>query len=295
MNTFSDYKKQAATLVEALPYIKKFNDAIVVIKYGGAAIVDKKMEESVINDIALMKLVGLHPVIVHGGGKDINGMLERVGKEHKFVNGLRFTDEDTMDIVQMVLAGRVNKNLVSLFTNQGMNAIGISGQDGHILEVEKHTPDGNDIGYVGKITSVNPVLIAKLIDDDFIPIIAPVGVDKTGHSYNINADYVACHVASALAAEKLFFLSDIEGVLDKEGKLIKKIRTNEVNRLIEDGTINGGMIPKIRGAAESVANGVAGVHIIDGRLEHSLLIELFTDYGIGTMIHEREDMNGYYS
>ncbi len=280
------YFKQASVLIEALPYIKEFSGQIVVIKYGGAALVDKKMEQSVINDIALMKLVGILPVIVHGGGKDINKMLDRVGKEHKFVNGLRFTDSDTMNIVQMVLAGGVNKDLVSLFTKQGMNAIGITGQDGKLLEVEKHTPGGNDIGFVGKIKGVNPMLIAKLLDDDFIPIIAPIGVDETGQSYNINADYVACHVASALHAKKLLFMSDIEGVMDKEKNLIKQININEIQGLIDDGTINGGMIPKIRGAKESVENGVSGVHIIDGRVEHSLLIELFTNCGIGTMIKE---------
>ncbi|RGD74202.1 acetylglutamate kinase [Anaerofustis stercorihominis] len=280
------YMEKANILIEALPYIKEFYGEIVVIKYGGAALVDKEMEASVINDIALMKLVGIMPVIVHGGGKDINKMLDRVGKEHKFINGLRYTDNETMDIVQMVLAGGVNKDLVSLFTNQGMNAIGISGQDGHILEVEKHTPGGDDIGYVGKIKSVNPMLIAKLIDDDFIPIIAPVGVDETGHSYNINADFVACHVASALSAKKLLFMSDIEGVLDKDKNLIRQINIGDVQGLIDDGTIDGGMIPKIKGAKESVENGVEGVHIIDGRVEHSLLIELFTNYGIGTMIKE---------
>jgi len=278
--------EKANILIEALPYIKEFYGQIVVIKYGGAAIVDKKMEQSVINDIALMKLVGILPVIVHGGGKDINKMLDRVGKDHKFINGLRFTDSDTMDIVQMVLAGGVNKDLVSLFTKQGMNAIGITGQDGHTLEVTKHTPGGDDIGYVGKIKKVNPMLIAKLLDDDFIPIIAPVGVDESGQSYNINADFVACHVASALHAKKLLFLSDIEGVLDKEKKLLRQIKIEDVQSLIDDGTIEGGMIPKIRGAKESVENGVNGVHIIDGRVEHSLLIELFTNFGIGTMIKE---------
>lgn len=280
------YLHQANVLIEALPYIKEFNDKIVVIKYGGAALVDKEMEQSVINDIALMKLVGIMPVIVHGGGKDINKMLDKVGKEHKFINGLRFTDSETMDIVQMVLAGGVNKDLVSLFTKQGMNAIGITGQDGKLLEVEKHTPHGDDIGYVGKIKGVNPILVAKLIDDDFIPIIAPIGVDESGQSYNINADFVACHIASALHAKKLLFMSDIEGVLDKKGNLIKQIKTSEVHGLIEDGTINGGMIPKIKGAKESVEKGVEGVHIIDGRVEHSLLIELFTNGGIGTMIKE---------
>ncbi|WP_290774001.1 acetylglutamate kinase [Anaerofustis sp.] len=280
------YLHQANVLIEALPYIKEFNGKIVVIKYGGAALVDKEMEQSVINDIALMKLVGIMPVIVHGGGKDINKMLDKVGKEHKFINGLRFTDSETMDIVQMVLAGGVNKDLVSLFTKQGMNAIGITGQDGKLLEVEKHTPHGDDIGYVGKIKGVNPILVAKLIDDDFIPIIAPIGVDESGQSYNINADFVACHIASALHAKKLLFMSDIEGVLDKKGNLIKQIKTSEVHGLIEDGTINGGMIPKIKGAKESVEKGVEGVHIIDGRVEHSLLIELFTNGGIGTMIKE---------
>lgn len=279
--------EQANMLIESLPYIREFNGETVVIKYGGAAIVDKGMEASVINDIALMKLVGIKPVIVHGGGKDINHMLNRLGKKHKFINGLRFTDEDTMDIVQMVLAGKVNKELVTLFTKQGMDALGITGQDGNTLEVEKYEPDGDDIGYVGKVKKVNPDLIIKIIEDDFIPIIAPIGVDENGESYNVNADYVACHVASALKARKLLFMSDIPGVLNKDkSELIKRIKTNEVESYIKDGTISGGMIPKIRGAKESVQNGVKGVHIIDGRVEHSLLIELFTDFGIGTMIWE---------
>ncbi len=280
-----DYQNKAKVLIEALPYIKKFNDKIVVVKYGGSAMTDKAIQKSVIKDIALMRLVGINPVIVHGGGKDINDMLDKVGKDHKFINGLRFTDFETMEIVQMVLAGKINKDLVGMFSFEGMKAIGITGQDGNTLIASKHMPHGDDLGYVGKIENVNVELILKMVEDKYIPIIAPIGADENGKTYNINADTASCAIANALKAEKLIFMSDIKGVLKKDKKtLIQRIRTDEIDSLIEDKTVDGGMIPKLQAAKESVLSGVNSVHIIDGRVNHSLLLETFTDYGIGTMI-----------
>lgn len=280
------YIDKAKILIEALPYIKEFNDDIFVIKYGGSAMVDEKIKETVIEDIVLLKLVGIKPVIVHGGGKEISSMLNRVGKVSEFVNGLRVTDEETVEVVEMVLSGKVNKAIVQLIQNHDLNAVGVSGKDGKTLKVKKKEVDGADIGYVGEITEVDTKLIHSLIDNDFIPVIAPVGTDQQGQTYNINADYAASAIAGALSAKKLIFLTDVEGVLEdlnKKDSLISKIDVKEVDDYIEDGTISGGMIPKVECCVEAINAGVKNVHILDGRVEHCMLLEIFTKSGVGTM------------
>lgn len=278
---------RAKTLVEALPYIQQFNEKVIVIKYGGSAMIDEKLKTSVIQDISLMKLVGIKPVVVHGGGNKISHMLRTVGKEPKFVQGLRVTDDETMEIAEMVLSGNVNKSIVQLFQKQGLKAVGISGKDGSTITAKKKIIDGIDLGWVGEIDKINPQLIYSLIKDDFIPIIAPIACDGENNTYNINADYVAGAIAAQLNAEKLIYMTDVEGVLkdvnDKDS-LISKIKVDEIQKLINDQVIAGGMIPKIQCCAESIQNGVSSVHILDGRVEHSLLLEVFTDTGIGTMI-----------
>lgn len=281
--------EKAKILIEALPYIKQFNSRIFVIKYGGSAMVDEEIKGSVIEDIVLMKLVGLKPVIVHGGGKEISKMLDRVGKVSKFLNGLRVTDVETVEVVEMVLSGKVNKDIVQLIQNHELNAVGISGKDGKTLKVKKKEVEGVDIGFVGEITHVDTKLIKSLLDNDFIPVIAPLGTDCKGQTYNINADYAASAIAGALEAEKLFFLTDVEGVLKDvkdSSSLISKIATSEVDNYIEAGVISGGMIPKVQCCVEGINQGVKNVHILDGRVEHSLLLEIFTKNGIGTMIGE---------
>lgn len=289
------YIYQAKTLMEALPYIKKFNNKTVVIKYGGSAMIDEKLKMSVIKDITLMKLVGIRPVVVHGGGKKINVMLEKVGKESVFIDGLRVTDDETMEIAEMVLSGSINKEIVQMFQQQGIKAVGISGKDGRTILAKKKMPGGKDIGWVGEIEKVNPELLNSLMNEDFVPVVAPIATDENNHTYNINADYVASSVASALKAEKLVYLTDVEGVLkDVEDKdsLVSKISIQDIDEYKKDKIITGGMIPKIENCKKSIEEGVNSVHILDGRVEHCLLLEIFTNSGIGTMIYNKEDNDG---
>ena len=286
--------EKAETLIEALPYIRDFSNKKVVVKYGGSAMLDKQLEESVIKDVVLLKLIGMKPVIVHGGGKDINKWLDKVGKESEFVGGLRVTDMDTMEIAEMVL-NRVNKNLVQMVQRLGVKAIGICGKDGGMLKVEKKMPEGQDIGFVGDIKSVDTEVIDTLLENDFIPIIAPIGMDDNGNTYNINADDAACAIAGAIYAEKLAFLTDVEGVYmnpNDKSSLISILDLNEANKLIEGGVISGGMLPKVTNCVNAVNAGVNRVHILDGRLEHCLLLEFFTKKGIGTAIIG--DDSGHY-
>ncbi len=277
---------KAEVLIEALPYIQHFNRKIIVVKYGGSAMVDEKLKHQVIQDVTLLKLVGFKPIIVHGGGKEISRWVEKVGMEPVFVNGLRKTDEETMEIVEMVL-NKVNKSLVKLVQELGVNAIGISGKDGNLLKVERKYSNGQDIGFVGEITEVNPQIIFDLLEKDFLPIICPVGMDEEYNSYNINADDAACAIARAVSAEKLAFLTDIEGVYkdpsDKE-TLISELTVSEARELIGEGFIGGGMLPKLNNCIDAVENGVSKVHILDGRIAHCLLLEIFTNKGIGTAI-----------
>lgn len=279
-------KSKAEVLIEALPYIQKFNRKIIVVKYGGSAMVDEELKKKVIEDVVLLKLVGFKPIIVHGGGKEISKWVDKVGMETHFVNGLSVTDVPTMEIAEMVL-NRVNKNLVSLVQNLGVEACGISGKDGEILKVTKKLSNGEDIGFVGEVKEVNPKLILDLIENDFLPVICPVGTDENGNSYNVNADDAACAIAKAVKAEKLAFLTDIEGVYrdkDDPGTLISELDLEEAHELIKDGYIGGGMLPKLNNCIDAVENGVSRVHIMDGRIPHCLLLEIFTNNGIGTAI-----------
>lgn len=278
--------EKAETLIEALPYIRDFNNKIVVVKYGGSAMTDKKLEESVIKDVALLKLIGMQPIIVHGGGKEISRWLDKIGKETRFEEGFRVTDKDTMEVAEMVL-NRVNKYLVQRVEHLGVKAIGISGKDGGMLKVDKKMPNGKDIGYVGDIKEVDTEILETLLLNDFIPIIAPIGMDDEGDTYNINADDAACAIASAIQAEKLAFLTDVEGVCmnpKDSSSLVPVLNVIEANKLIESGVISGGMLPKVNNCLHAVNSGVNRVHIIDGRREHCLLLEFFTKKGIGTAI-----------
>lgn len=287
------YIDKAKTLVEALPYITEFYGKTIVIKYGGSAMLDKSIKETFFQDVALMKLVGMKPVIVHGGGPEINKALKKSGKVSEFVNGLRVTDHETMEVVEMVLAGKINKEIVGQLQLQGVNAVGICGKDGNLLETVKKYPNGNDVGFVGEVENVNLKLLNSLIDNDFIPVIAPIGSDNEGNSYNINADYAAVSIAGALGAQKLVFLTDVEGVLkdvNDSTSLISKLYLEEIPELVRTGIISGGMLPKVECCAEGVVRGVRTVHILDGRIEHSLLLEIFTEQGIGTMIEKSEEM-----
>ena len=283
--------KKADILIEALPYIRKLNKKRIVIKYGGNAMVNEDLKKSVMDDITLLKYVGINPIVVHGGGPDITSALGVYNIESKFINGLRVTDEDTVNIAQMVLVGKTNKDIVAKLNHAGGKAIGLCGLDGNLIKCKKYYTevDGKktDIGYVGEVTEINTKIINHLTEDEYIPVIAPIGVDDEGNSYNINADSVASAVAEALNAEKLMYLTDVRGVLDNNGELIHRIYTDEVQELIDNKTITGGMIPKVTGCKEAVHNGVERVHIIDGRILHSILLEIFTDHGIGTMILER--------
>ncbi|MEE3467962.1 MAG: acetylglutamate kinase [Eubacterium sp.] len=277
---------KAETLIEALPYIRDFSGKKVVVKYGGSAMLDGQLQRSVIKDVALLKLVGMHPIIVHGGGKEISKWLGFMGKESEFVDGLRVTDKDTMEVAEMVL-NKVNKHLVQEMEKQGVRAAGVCGKDGGMLMCKKKTANGKDIGYVGEVVSVNTELIDTLIENDFVPIIAPVGLNEHFHAVNINADEAASAVAKAIHAEKLAFMTDIEGVCmdpDDPSSLISVLSLEEANGLIDKGIIGGGMIPKIRNCVEAVEQGVNRVHILDGRREHCLLLEFFTKKGIGTAI-----------
>ena len=275
-------------LIEAMPYIQKFNNKTVVVKYGGSAMLDPNLQLNVIRDVALLKLVGMKPIIVHGGGKEISKWVGLLGKEPVFVEGLRVTDAETMEVAEMVL-NKVNKNLVHMLQQIGVKAVGICGKDASTLHVTKKLANGQDIGFVGNIDKVDTSLIDTLIKKDFVPVIAPIGVDDEFQSYNINADDAACAIATAVGAEKLAFLTDIEGVcLDPKDKstLISELTLSKADELINDGFIGGGMLPKIKNCIDAVREGVAGVHILDGRMEHSLLLEFFTDKGIGTAIYD---------
>ena len=280
------YLDKAEVLIEALPYIQRFNRKIIVVKYGGSAMVDETLKERVIQDVTLLKLVGFKPIIVHGGGKEISKWVGKVGMEPEFVNGLRVTDEATMELAEMVL-GKVNKSLVQLVESLGVRAIGISGKDGKLLTVEKKYADGEDIGFVGDIKKVNGDILYDLLEKDFLPIVCPVGLDDEYQTYNINADDAACAIARAMKAEKLAFLTDIEGVYkdpDDPETLISELRVSEAEELMEQGYIGGGMLPKLQNCIDAIENGVSRVHILDGRIPHCLLLEIFTNKGIGTAI-----------
>ena len=290
--------QKAEILLEALPYIRRFKGKTFVIKYGGSAMVNEKLREIFARDVVLLKLVGINPVVVHGGGKDINRMLEKLGIKVEFVGGLRKTTEEVMHIAEMVLSGDINKDIVALInkhSGEDIYAVGLSGRDGRLLRARKIDknyfveklgiePPQGDIGLVGEITEVNTRLLQVLIAQNYIPVIAPIGVGSEGEAYNINADIAAAAVAKALKAEKLIFLTDTEGVKDRKGKLIKKLKDDQIEELIKDGTVGGGMIPKVRSAVEALRGGVKKVHIVDGRLPHSILLEIFTDEGVGTEI-----------
>lgn len=280
------YLDKAEVLVEALPYIQRFNRKIIVIKYGGSAMLDEELKKKVIEDVVLLKLVGFKPIIVHGGGKEISRWVEKVGMEPRFIKGLRVTDEGTMELVEMVL-GKVNKELVTLVQSLGVKAVGVSGKDGGMLQVSKKQVEGGDIGYVGRIEEVNPKVLYDLLEKDFLPIVFPVGLDEHFHTYNINADDAACAIAKSVNAEKLAFLTDIDGVYkdpDDPKTLIPELYVNEAEQLIEDGYIGGGMLPKLNNCIDAIRCGVSRVHILDGRIPHSMLLEIFTDKGAGTAI-----------
>jgi acetylglutamate kinase len=284
-------KKKAEVLVEALPYIKRFYGKTIVVKYGGNAMTDIALQEDFAEDIVLLKLIGMNPVVVHGGGPQINALLEKIGKKGEFIQGMRVTDDETLDVVEMVLGGLVNQEIVTLINKAGGKAVGLTGKDGQFIRARrlKLTSKDNkrkkiDVGLVGEVVSIDPALIQLLDDQDFIPVIAPLGVDEDGTAYNINADVVAGKLAVTLQAEKLILLTNIKGVLDKEGNVIHHITASKVQDLVKDGTISGGMIPKIDFALEAVQNGVKSAHIIDGRVEHALLLEVLTNDGSGTAI-----------
>jgi len=293
MNERHGPKIVAEVLSEALPYIKKFAGKTLVIKYGGNAMIDAILQEQFAQDVVLLKLVGINPVIVHGGGPQIGSMLDKIGKQSEFVNGMRVTDQETMDIVEMVLGGQVNKKIVQLIQRNGGNAVGLSGKDGGLIKSKKLLmPDDSsrqikdiDLGYVGNVESINTDVVKLLEEADFIPVIAPIGVGEDGMSYNVNADVVAGKIAIALGAEKLVLLTNIKGLLDKEGNLLTGLGASQVDNLIADGTIYGGMLPKISTALDAVKCGVKSSHIIDGRVPHSILLEIFTNHGVGTLIH----------
>ena len=279
-------KQKAKVLTEALPYIRRFNNSYVVVKYGGSAMKDKNLQKSVIRDVALLKLVGMKPIIVHGGGKEISKWVRMSGKEPEFYHGLRVTDKETMNIAEMVL-NKVNKELVGLMQKMGVNAVGLCGKDGNMIRVNKKMPDGKDIGFVGEVASVNTNLLNTLMDNDFIPVIAPIGLDDEFNAYNINADDAACGVAKAMEAEKLVFLTDIEGVfIDPANKktLISEMDIKTAKEFIENGVVGGGMLPKLNNCIDAIEQGVSRVHILDGRVAHCLLLEFFTEKGIGTAI-----------
>lgn len=290
------YLEKAEVLIEALPYIQRFNRKIIVVKYGGSAMVDEELKKHVIQDVTLLKLVGFKPIIVHGGGKEISKWVGKVGMEPEFVNGLRVTDEATMELAEMVL-GKVNKSLVQLVESLGVRAIGISGKDGRLLSVNKKYADGEDIGFVGEVKEVNADILYDLLEKDFLPIICPIGLDDNYNTYNINADDAACAIARAMKAEKLAFLTDIEGVY-KDPKdpdtLISELRVSEAHALMNEGYIGGGMLPKLHNCIDAIENGVSRVHILDGRIPHCLLLEIFTNKGIGTAILNDTEERYYY-
>lgn len=286
-------QQTAEILSEALPYIKSFFNKTIVIKYGGNAMIDEELKDGFAQDVVLLKLVGMDPVIVHGGGPQINDLLDRIGKKGEFIQGMRVTDAETMDVVEMVLGGHVNKEIVSLINKHGGKAVGLTGQDGHFIRAHKMFLKGVnenemiDIGQVGEISSIDPSLVQHLDREDFIPVIAPIGVDSTGESLNINADLVAGKLAETLKAEKLVLMTNTPGVLDKQGNLLTGLTAQSIDELFADGTISGGMLPKIASALDAAKNGVNAVHIIDGRVKHALLLEVLTSKGVGTMIKAR--------
>jgi acetylglutamate kinase len=286
--------ERADILLEALPYIRRFNNKTIVIKYGGHAMVDENLKSLFAKDVVMMKYIGINPVIVHGGGPQIGSLLKKLGKESRFVQGMRVTDEETMDIVEMVLAGRVNKEIVGLINQHGGKAVGLTGKDGNLIKAEKYylsddkakdtPPEIIDLGLVGKVKELHTELIRSLVRDGFIPTIAPIGVGDGGETYNINADIVAGELAAALQAEKLVLLTDVEGVLDEEGTLINSMNYEQADDLIARGVIQGGMYPKVKCCLKALRNGVGKTHIVDGRLNHAVLLEIFTDEGIGTEV-----------
>ena len=295
MDNMENWLQKAQVLNEALPYIQRFHGKTIVVKYGGSAMVDHALKKSVIRDVALLKLIGFKPIIVHGGGKEITKWVNKAGLETNFVNGLRVTDKPTMEIAEMVL-NKINKGLVSMMEKLGVPAIGISGKDGTTLRVDKKLSKGQDIGYVGEIKEVNTSLLQMLVDSDFVPVICPIGSDDNYHSFNINADDAACAIAAAMGASKLAFLTDIEGVyrdpLNKD-TLISQMTVPEAEEFLLSGNVGGGMLPKLQNCIDAIKSGVSRVHILDGRIEHSLLLEFFTDRGVGTAIigdpERRED------
>ena len=283
--------EKAEVLIEALPYIQKFNRKIIVVKYGGSAMSNEELQKNVIKDVTLLKLVGFKPIIVHGGGKEISRWVSKVGKEAEFVNGLRVTDSETMEIAEMVL-GRVNKNLVRMVEELGVKAVGISGKDGKLLTVEKKLSNGQDIGFVGNVTKVSPKIIYDLLENDFLPIISPIGLGEDYETYNINADDAACAIAKAVGADKLVFLTDIEGLyrdINDRSSFISRITATDADALINEGIIGGGMLPKLGNCTDAIKNGVNRVHILDGRIPHCLLLEIFTNSGVGTAIIKEEE------
>lgn len=283
--------EKAEVLIEALPYIQKFNRKIIVVKYGGSAMSNEELQRNVIKDVTLLKLVGFKPIIVHGGGKEISRWVGKVGKEARFVGGLRVTDEETMEIAEMVL-NKVNKNLVRMVSELGVRAVGVSGKDGGLLTCDKKYYEGEDIGYVGDITHVDPKVLYDLLEKDFLPIVAPIGLDDQFRTYNINADDAACAIAKAVGADKLVFLTDIEGLykdIDDKSSFISRLTASQAEELIEGGFIGGGMLPKLHNCTEAIREGVGRVHILDGRIAHCLLLEIFTNQGIGTAIIADDD------
>ncbi len=282
---------KAEVLIEALPYIQNFNRRIIVVKYGGSAMTNPELQRNVIKDVTLLKLVGFKPIIVHGGGKEISRWISKVGKEPEFVNGLRVTDEETMEIAEMVL-NRVNKSLVAMVEELGVSAVGVSGKDGKMLHVDKKYTDGKDIGFVGDIKEVNAKILFDLLEKDFLPIVAPIGFDDDYNTYNINADDAACAIAKAVGAEKLAFLTDIEGLykdINDKSSFISRITASQADELINSGCIGGGMLPKLNNCTNAIKEGVNKVHILDGRIPHCLLLEIFTNEGIGTAIVKDEE------
>lgn len=280
-----DADTKANILAEALPYIRRFSGCTMVIKYGGNAMTEDHLKEQFAKDIVLLKLVGIHPVIVHGGGPQINEMLQKIGKENQFIQGMRVTDGETMNIVEMVLGGCVNKEIASLLNLYGGHAVGITGRDNHLIKAKKLLLDNqSDIGQVGEIESIDTQLIELMVQQGYIPVVAPIGVGKNGEAFNINADVVAGKLAECLKAEKLIMLTNTQGVLDENNQLINKLTPADIDRLINAGTLQGGMLPKINSTLQAAFNGVSDIHIIDGRVPHAILLEIFTDQGVGTMI-----------
>lgn len=285
-------QKKAEVLIEALPYIQKFNRKIIVVKYGGSAMSDEELQRHVIQDVTLLKLVGFKPIIVHGGGKAISSWVRKTGKEAQFINGLRVTDKETMEIAEMVL-GRVSKNLVTMVEELGIKAVGISGKDSAMLKVKKRLSGGQDIGYVGEITKVDPKILFDMMDHDYLPIVAPIGLDDQFETYNINADEAACAIAKAVGADKLVYLTDVEGLyrdFEDKSSFISRISVTEAEELIAGGMIGGGMLPKLSNCTDAVRGGVKRVHILDGRVPHSILLEIFTNKGNGTMFYDDSDV-----